>query len=57
MKDVEWVFGILQAYWAIIQHHARTWSVETTWEVMTACVNMDNKIVEKERDDSMFDND
>jgi hypothetical protein len=25
--------------------------------VMTACVNMDNKIVEKERDDSMFDND
>jgi hypothetical protein len=57
MKDVERVFGILQAYWAIIQHHARTWSVETTWEVITPCVNMDNRIVEKERDDSIFDND
>ncbi|KAK1619841.1 hypothetical protein QYE76_025358 [Lolium multiflorum] len=55
-KDVERVFGILQARWAIVRHPARAWDVQTLWEVMTACVIMHNMIVEVERDDSLFDN-
>ncbi|KAK1612943.1 hypothetical protein QYE76_036616 [Lolium multiflorum] len=56
-KDVERVFGILQARWAIARYSARAWDVQTLWEVMTACVIMHNMIVEVERDDSLFDND
>ncbi|KAK1601409.1 hypothetical protein QYE76_007537 [Lolium multiflorum] len=37
-------------------HPARAWSVQTLWEVMTACVMMHNVIVEVERNDSLFDN-
>jgi hypothetical protein len=32
-KDVERVFGILQACWAVVRHPARGWSVQTMWEV------------------------
>ncbi|KAM0879000.1 hypothetical protein ACQ4PT_034517 [Festuca glaucescens] len=56
-KDVERAFGILQARWAIVRHPARAWSVQTLWEVITACVIMHNMIVEVERDDLLFDND
>jgi hypothetical protein len=45
-KDVDRAFGILQTSWAIARHRARTWSVQTMWEVMTACVTMHNMIVE-----------
>jgi hypothetical protein len=54
-KDMERAFGMLQSHWAIVWHPARTWSHETMWEVMTACVIMYNMIVEDERDGSLFD--
>ncbi|XP_071680521.1 uncharacterized protein [Lolium perenne] len=55
MKDVEQPFGMLQSRWAIVRHPARTWSKETMWEVMIACVIMQNMIVEEERDDNVYD--
>jgi hypothetical protein len=54
-KDVKRAFGILQARWAIVRHPARACSVQTLWEVMTACVIMHTIIVEVERDNSLFD--
>ena len=56
-KDVERVFGVLQARWAIVRHPARTWSVDTMWEAMSRCVIIRNMIVEDERDDSIYDKD
>jgi hypothetical protein len=52
---VEHAFGVLQSWWAIILHLARTWSHYTMCEVMTACVIMHNMIVKDEHDDTLFD--
>jgi hypothetical protein len=41
-KDVEPTFRVLQSRWAIVQHHARTWSHRTMWEVMIGCAIMHN---------------
>jgi hypothetical protein len=38
MKNVVQIFGVHQAYWVVVQRSARIWSVETMWEVITACV-------------------
>jgi hypothetical protein len=51
-KDVERVFGVLHARWAIVCHPARTWSLNTMWGVMTACVLMHNMIVEDEQENA-----
>ena len=56
-KDVVRDFGVLQSRRAILRHPARTWSIDTIWEVMTCCVIMHNMIVEDERDDSLYDRD
>jgi hypothetical protein len=52
MKDLKWTFGVLQSWWAIVP--ARTWSVGTMWEVITACVYMHTIIVENERDEGLL---
>jgi hypothetical protein len=52
---VERAFGALQSRWGTVQHPARTLSKETLWEVMTLCMIMHNIIVEKERDDNLYD--
>ena len=44
-------FGVLQTWWEIVRHPARTWSLKTLHEVMTCCVIMHNMIVENERPD------
>jgi hypothetical protein len=48
-KDVERVFGVLQSCWAIVRHPHRQWCVQQIWDVMTACV-----IIE-EHDDNVYD--
>ncbi|XP_071683296.1 uncharacterized protein [Lolium perenne] len=52
MKDLKWTFGVLQSWWAIVP--ARTWSIGTMWEVITACVIMHTMIVENERDEGLL---
>jgi hypothetical protein len=49
--DVEWIFGVLQAQWAIARQPTRTRSLKTIHEVMTCCVIMHNMIVEDEHPD------
>jgi hypothetical protein len=55
MKDVERAFGVLQSRWTIVRHPPRTWSTETIWEDMTACVMMLNMIIEDERDEDLHE--
>jgi hypothetical protein len=52
-KDVDPTFGVPR--WAIVHHPARTWSVETTWKVMTACVIMYNMKFGDERNNNLHD--
>ncbi|XP_072150851.1 uncharacterized protein [Setaria viridis] len=50
-KDVERVFGVLQARFAIFWGLARFWDEDTIGQIMRACVIMHNMIVENERDE------
>ena len=45
-KDVQRASAVFQSCWAIVRHHSRTWSADTMWEVMTACMIMHHMIVE-----------
>jgi hypothetical protein len=54
-KYMERVFSVLQSRGSIVHHPARTWSVDTTWEVTTTCVIMHNMIGEDERDEVLHD--
>jgi len=49
-KDVEWCFGVLQARFGIIQNLFRLWQTYTNYEIMTACVNFHNMIIDDEKD-------
>ncbi|XP_068336533.1 protein ALP1-like [Pyrus communis] len=50
-KDVERVFGILQARWNIISEPARGWSRENLDSIMMSCIILHNMIVEDEQDE------
>jgi hypothetical protein len=54
-EDVECVFGVLQSWWAIVQHPPMTWSTNVMWEVIASCVIIHNMIVKDERDESIHD--
>jgi len=49
-KDVECVFGVLQARFAIVSNPARMWTRETLSQIMYACIILHNMIIEDERD-------
>ncbi|XP_041021288.1 uncharacterized protein LOC121262759 [Juglans microcarpa x Juglans regia] len=51
-KDVERVFGVLQARFAIIRGRARFFHIETLNDIMMACVILHNTIIEDERADN-----
>ncbi|XP_021805875.1 uncharacterized protein LOC110749960 [Prunus avium] len=50
-KDVERVFGILQAQWAIVKGPARMWHKEQLYSIMMTCIILHNMIVEDEFED------
>ncbi|XP_059649885.1 uncharacterized protein LOC132295593 [Cornus florida] len=54
-KDVERVFGALQARFAIVWGLARFWSHEDLNDIMKACIILHNMIIEDERDNSLDD--
>ncbi|KAM2219229.1 hypothetical protein ACFX1S_018585 [Malus domestica] len=47
-KNVERVFEILQARWAIVRGSARLWNVEYLHSIMMTCIILHNMIVEDE---------
>ncbi|XP_057543450.1 uncharacterized protein LOC130821679 [Amaranthus tricolor] len=49
-KDVERVFGVLQARFAIIRKPSLAWDEERLSDIITSCIIMHNMIVEDERD-------
>jgi hypothetical protein len=52
---MEQAFGVLPAWWAIVHHPGRTWSLKTMHEVMTCCVIRHNIIVKTEHPDGLND--
>jgi hypothetical protein len=57
-KDVERAFGVLQSRFSIVRGSARLWDEESIENIMMACINMHNMIVEDEQDeedDFMYD--
>uniref|UniRef100_R7WDK4 Uncharacterized protein n=1 Tax=Aegilops tauschii TaxID=37682 RepID=R7WDK4_AEGTA len=51
-KDVERVFGVLQACFTVVRGPAKIWDPETLWEVMTCYVIMHNMIMKDESEDT-----
>ena len=49
-KDVEWVFGVLQSRFAIVDGPSRLWNKKLLHDIMTSCIIMHNMIIEDERD-------
>ncbi|XP_039684958.1 uncharacterized protein [Medicago truncatula] len=49
-KDIERVFGVLQARLKIICEPARLWNIADLGIIMRSCIILDNMIVEDERD-------
>jgi hypothetical protein len=45
-KDVEHAFGVLQVRFQIIQQQTRLWDKVTLREIMTACIILNNMIIE-----------
>lgn len=50
-KDVERVFGVLQARFAIVKGPAHMWKPKDLAQVMKTCIILHNMIVEDERDE------
>jgi hypothetical protein len=48
-KDIERVFGVLQARFAIVRGPARFWDMNTLKNIMTTCVILHIMIIEDER--------
>ena len=56
-KDIERVFGVLQARFAIVRGPARFWDKKILNNIMKCCVTLHNMIIEDERDlDLVYDN-